>query len=767
MEHTTDGLALRWTLPKRLPGFLLGAVLLVLWGTAVPGAAASCDLEAEILDARRQPVAEATVTVPSAGVQASSDAAGRACLDSLEPGEHDLLVVAEGFRVEQARVRVRDDGPARVRVTLRRPFGEEMVVTAARMERSRSEVPLDVDLIGREKIENSVSRTLADVVEWTPGIRVESNCQNCNVSKIRMLGLEGAYSQILIDGQPTVSSLALVYGVEQIPARLIDSIEVVKGGGSALYGAGAVGGVINLIPHQPTATRGAFQGRFGNMDGEESTSFSGFFDWSGAQREQSLSAYAQVDRVDPFDVDGDGFTEVTRRELETFGARWDSYLLDSSARLSAEVNRIAEDRRGGDRLWLPPQEANIAEEILTDRVGGSVSFLHTVSPELDYRLVGSWARTERDSYYGVGMDPDAFGTTDNPHAVADAQVNHYREDSTITWGLQYLRDRVDDVQLGRDRVIRETYENVGLFAQEDRPLGKHVTVLYGLRVDDHSAVPDPIVSPRLALLWAPRHDLSFRTSVARGFRPPVVFDEDLHIALLGGGDAQVIRNDPDLQEESSTSFLLSGTWQPEVGRKGAAYLELSLFRTDIDDLFLDVERDDPATPALEFLKINQGAAQIEGAEVTLGFRWGSSLSAEMAFVEQSARFAEPEPDFGSLDFFRTPERYGMANLQWSTRWADLFVGALYTGSMKAKHFAGFIPEDRLETTPTFLTWDVNLARTVSLGSGDAWPVTLRLGVKNLTDEFQEDLDRGRDRDSTYVYGPRAPRSVFVAAEVEF
>lgn len=756
----------RWA-TRWVRGMVWGCCLLgVSWILPSPLAAEGCAVEAEILDESRRPVTEATLTVPGTEMRVKTGSEGRACLDGLAAGEHEVLVVAEGYRVERARVRV-GSGSRHLRVVLQKPFGEEVVVTAARMERARSEVPLEVDRIGREKIENSVSRTLADAVEWTPGIRVESNCQNCNESKIRMLGLEGAYSQILVDGQPTVSSLALVYGVEQLPARLIDTIEVVKGGGSALYGAGAVGGVINLIPHQPVTTRGAFEGRFANMDGEESTSFSGFYDWSGAERKQALSFYAQTDRVDAFDVDGDGFSEISYRDLETFGARFERYVMDSTARLVAEVNRIAEDRRGGDRLWLPPQEANIAEEILTDRVGGSLSFLHTVSPRLDYRLVGSWAVTERDSYYGVGMDPNAFGTTENPHAVADAQVNHYMDENTVTWGVQFSRDEIDDVQLGRGRVIQEVYENLGLFAQEDRHLGEHVSLLYGVRLDDHSAVSDPILSPRLAMLWSPKPDVSVRASLARGFRPPAVFDEDLHIALLGGGEAQVIRNDPNLREETSTSYLLSGTWLPTLGRKASLALEVALFRTDIDDLFLNVERDDPTTPALEFFKINQGAAEIEGVELNTTFRWGSSVIAELALVEQSARFSEPEPDFGSLEFFRTPERYGMANLQWTTRWADVFVGALYTGSMKAKHFAGFIPEDRLETTPTFLTWDLNLARTVTLGTGDAWPMTIRLGVKNLTDEFQEDLDRGPDRDSSYVYGPRFPRSVFLAAELEF
>ena len=75
-----------------------------------------------------------------------------------------------------------------------------------------------------DKFDEAKARTLADAVEYTTGVRVENNCQNCNFSQIRLLGLEGPYTQLLIEGQPIVSSLAQVYGVEQIPARMIERI---------------------------------------------------------------------------------------------------------------------------------------------------------------------------------------------------------------------------------------------------------------------------------------------------------------------------------------------------------------------------------------------------------------------------------------------------------------------------------------------------------------------------------------------------------------
>ena len=725
----------------------------------------NCVLRGQVRSTTGEAISGATVTVLPEGARAATDAAGNLCLTDLEPGPRRLLVVAESFVVADAEVELVAGRSTEIEVTLQPAFGHEVVVTATRTAKRLEEVPIQLQIVDREKIENVVARNLAEAVEWTSGIRVESNCQNCNESKIRMLGLEGGYSQILIDGQPTVSSLALVYGIEQLPARLIDSIEVVKGGGSALYGAGAVGGVINLIPHQPSRTGAEIELRLGDMSGEETGSMNGFLDWTSADRGRSLSVYAQRDRVDPVDIDGDGFTEVTRRRLETAGLRWDQFFFEGQGRLAGEVNRIREDRRGGDRLHLPPEQASIAEEIRTDRIGASLSWMHSVSSELDYRLIASFADTDRDSYYGAGMDPDAFGFTDNPHAVFDAQINHYRRKSTLTWGVQRTRDGIRDVQLGRDRIVDDVYTNTGIFLQEDRQIAPRLSVLYGVRLDDHSEVTDPIASPRAALMWSPSPQVTLRTSLARGFRPPVVFDEDLHISLLGGGQAQVIRNDPGLSEETSTNAMMSLSWYPTVGRRGLAALELALFRTDIDNLFHNLETDDPRTPdRFEFTKINLGSARVQGAELNLSFRWSSRLSTELGLVRQTARFDRPEPDFGSRDFFRTPETYGVASLQWSPKPVEIFVGALYTGTMTAKHFAGFIAEDRLERTPSSLTWDVNLSRTFELGPGEV-PLTLTLGAKNLTDEFQEDLDRGPDRDSNYVYGPRFPRSYFLSVRV--
>ena len=88
---------------------------------------------------------------------------------------------------------------------------------------------------------------LSEGLSFQPGVRLETDCQTCNYTQLRMNGLSGGYSQILINGKSIFSPLTGLYGMEQIPSNMIERIEVVRGGGSALYGSSAIGGVVNVI----------------------------------------------------------------------------------------------------------------------------------------------------------------------------------------------------------------------------------------------------------------------------------------------------------------------------------------------------------------------------------------------------------------------------------------------------------------------------------------------------------------------------------------
>lgn len=132
---------------------------------------------------------------------------------------------------------------------------DELVVSANRNLVRRCEAPVVVSVIGSKIFESVCPADLAQTLNYQSGLRVENNCQNCGFPQLRINGLDGAYSQILVNSRPVVSSLSGVYALEQLPVNMIERIEVVRGGGSALFGANAVGGTVNVITKEPFANR--------------------------------------------------------------------------------------------------------------------------------------------------------------------------------------------------------------------------------------------------------------------------------------------------------------------------------------------------------------------------------------------------------------------------------------------------------------------------------------------------------------------------------
>ena len=709
-----------------------------------PQAATTCGAEGRVVD--QQGAALPGVTVQLAeppGTMVVTGPHGRFCLALPADNTRRTLVVSlPGFGAERrpAARHVAD-------IVLRPSFAEDVTVTATRTRRLTNAVPVRTEVVSQDSMAASGARTLADAIEFTSGVRIENNCQNCNFSQIRLLGLEGPYTQILIDGQPVVSSLAQVYGIEHIPARMIERIEVVKGGGSALYGSGAVGGVINIIPREAPTRGGVIEFRR-----ERGFSFNTAGDWISRSKRTTVMAFAQRDVVDPQDLDGDGFTEISRRRLSAGGVRANHFLLGGHAKLTGDLQVFHEDRRGGDALDLPPHEAMIAEAITSRRTAASTSWSHQPGASLDYRITVASAWTDRDSYYGVGRDPLAYGTSNNTLALVDAQVNHYAGAHTLSWGAQWQQDRTRDEQPGHGRSLNLRYTTRSLFAQHDWTFARGWQMLSGTRVDWHTALTRPIVSPRFALVASPHDTLDLRLSAARGFRAPQVFDEDLHLTAIGG-DIRLVTIDPNLTEERATNLMAGAEWKPPVG-PGQALIEVTAFHTRLSNLFHTVVEPD------RLWKTNLGGATVEGLEVNLCWGIGDELVLQGGFVSQRARFDDAEPEFGSREFFRSPRHYGTFTARWRSHggW-EAFAGLRTTGRMYAPHYAGYIATSRLEHTPRFTTLDASIGRTFG-------HLTLLAAGKNLTNAYQRDLDRGPLRDPAYVYGPRTPRSFALTARLE-
>jgi len=686
---------------------------------------------------------------------------------------------------------------------------EPFVTTGTRTSHRISKSPVRTELVTSQEMEHAGVRNLADTVELFPGIRVENNCQNCGTSEILMLGLEGRYTAVLFDGVPLFSGLAAVYGLDQIPAAFVDRIEVVKGGGSAIYGSGAVGGVVNVIGRNPTSSGGLFEFRHDSVKGQPTTQISGIVDDVSPNGDRSVTVYGQNSRVAPVDLNHDGYSDSPKRDLQVFGARINQRLGRGILRL--DYNRTVEYRRGGNKFDLPDNLADISERIDTSRDAGIILWSAVVSPDFDYQVSGSFADIDRQTFYGglfensvtarlvpesssgagdnnqASIDrgyatygqvaQDQFGFTKNRVYSLETQFNHRWSDHHTSFGLQYYRERIDDIvpvstfvtgyPIAPDTAIGD---NHGLYIQDDWPFAKTWELVLGLRGDKISELDKVVVSPRVNVKWVPGDDLTFRATFGTGFRAPQPFDEDLHIELIAGDRTKTIQT-PDLKEEKSYSTLFSASWSPEAAR-GRMTLEMNGFYTHLGGTFTNSEiQTDPATGKVFRTRFNGPDAEVGGVELGFGALPMKNFRLDLGYVHQFARYKETVvlfddgagPVVSEKDFLETPKDYAVVQATYSDdAFANLSLSAVYTGPVKSINLRTGVLNEK---TDDFLVWNATASRSFTLGSLPV--VTISVGSKNLFDTRQKDLEAGVERDPYYLYGPRTPRTFFASMRLAF
>ena len=433
--------------------------------------------------------------------------------------------------------------------------------------------PTLVNVVDLKLFESTNSSTLSQGLNFQPGVRVETNCQNCGFQQVRINGLDGPYTQILIDSRPVFSALSGVYGLEQIPASMIERVEVMRGGGSALFGSSAIAGTINIITKEPLRNSSQLSHTITGFSGGNSFDNNTSLNLSLVTDDHRAGVYifGQNRHRSGYDYDGDGFTELPKLKNQTVGFR--SYFKTSTySKLTFEYHHLQEFRRGGDMLNRPPHEANIAEQLEHAIDGGSLKFDY-FSPNEKHRfsVFTSAANTDRDSYYGGGQDPNAYGKTTDFTVMGGTQYMYsfgrcLFMPADLTAGLEYNRDHLEDNMWGYNRHTEQTVNIYSGFLQNEWKNEKW-GILLGGRLDKHNMVDHVIFSPRANLRFNPTKDVNFRLSYASGFRAPQAFDEDMHIENVGG-TVSMIERAKGLKEEKSQSLSASadmyrrfGAWQ--------------------------------------------------------------------------------------------------------------------------------------------------------------------------------------------------------------
>ena len=716
-----------------------------------------------------------TIALKGTTIGTVTDATGHYFLKNLPEGNFVLEASSVGYKTISRNVSLRKGK------TLEENFELEedavaldgVVVSANRSVTKRRLAPTLVNVVDMKMFENTNSPTLSQGLNFQPGVRVETNCQNCGFQQVRINGLDGPYTQILIDSRPIFSALSGVYGLEQIPANMIERVEVMRGGGSALFGSSAIAGTINIITKEPLRNSGQLAHTLTSIGG--SSSFDNNTSLNASlvtdNHRAGLYVFGQNRHRDAYDHDGDGYSEMPKLKNQTVGFR--SFLKTSTySKLTFEYHHLQEFRRGGNLLNRPPHEADIAEQIQHSINGGGLKFDY-FAPNEKHRLTvyTSAQHTDRDSYYGSKKDQNAYGKTTDLTFIGGSQyVYSFGKclfmPADLTAGLEYNRDNLKDDMWGYNRYTKQTV-NIGSAFLQNEWKNEKWSILLGGRLDKHNLIDHVIFSPRANLRFNPSEDINLRLSYSSGFRAPQAFDEDLHIENVGG-TVSMIERAKNLKEEKSQSFSASADMYHRFGAFQVNFL-VEGFYTRLSDVFV-LENIGERDGILIKERRNGSGAKVLGLSMEGKMAYLSLFQLQAGVTLQQSRYDEPEKWSETAPaekkIFRTPNTYGYFTATYTPiKPLSLSLSGTYTGSMLVQHMAGYIDKDVAVNTRDFFDMGVKVAYDFKLYKS----VNLQLsaGVQNVFNAYQNDFDQGVERDSEYIYGPAAPRSYFAGIKISY
>ena len=721
-----------------------------------------------------------TIALKGTTLGMATDHTGHYFMKNVPVGKFTIVASAVGYKSQEKEVDVKFDATVEVDFELEEDavMLDNVVVTANRGETKRREAPNVVNVLSPKIFETTNSTCLAQGLNFQPGVRVENDCQNCGFTQVRINGLDGPYTQMLVNGRAISGALAGVYGLEQIPANMIERVEVVRGGGSALYGSNAIAGTINIITKEPlrnTVTVNNTTSLIGGSSVDINTGFNAAL--VSENNKYGVSLYGTSKKREGWDANGDGYTEVG--EIDGHNLGMSAYFKTSlQTKLTFDYHNTHEYRRGGDSLMLPAHDTNIAEMLEHNiNMGGAKFDWFTRDNKHRMQIYTSAQHIIRDSYYGGGKDLNSYGLTTDLTAVTGAQYVYSMDEclfmpANLTVGTEYQFNHLLDNALGQKDAmgnhVAKVKTNVdqkiftySAYAQNEWK-NTRWTMLLGLRMDRHSMLKKPIVSPRANFRYNPTRAITLRAGYAMGFRAPQAFDEDLHIGLVQG-EHVVIENDPNLTPEKSHAFNLSADFAKSWDDVHFNFL-IDGFYNVLTDVFNTDSIVTLSDGTYKRTRVNMDVATVRGVNLEARVVPMDELNIQLGSTIQQSFYN------GDVDdkILRAPNLYGYLTANYNpTRALTLSASGTYTGSMPVEYLGtetkyGAAPDpDNGIVVDTDDFFDMNLKASYDFKLGTTANLQLSLAVQNVFNSYQKDFDKGADRDAGYVYGPSLPRSYVV------
>lgn len=493
---------------------------------------------------------------------------------------------------------------------------EEIVVQATRSGRRVQDEPIRVEVIDREEIEEKilmVPGNISMVVAETGGLRVQVTSPALGAANVRVRGLDGRYTQLLSDGLPLFGGQASSIGLLQIPPTDLGRVEVIKGAASALYGASALGGVINLVSRRPAdAPQAELLLNATSRNGQDATAYAA----SPLGRGWSASVTGGAHRQSRQDLDDDGWADMPGYERFTVRPRlfWEGA---DGAKALLTVGTITEDRVGGTLPGRTVPDGRPFPQLQdSSRLDAGLAVEMPLEGVGTVHLRASGLTQDHRHQFAEVVEDDRHRTLFGEASLAGASAG-------TSW-LAGVAFQLDDYRSKTFPAFDYSYSVPGAFAQVEHDVSDDLTLAGSARLDAHSDYGTRL-SPRLSLLYKPGL-WTIRASAGRGFFAPTPFVDEIE-------DAGLSRLEPlrNLKAETADTASLDMGYA-----RGSTEINASLFASQVDNAArLEVV----AADRVRLVNV-AGITRTNGIELLVRQRW-QAFTFTGSYVHIDA--TEPDP----------------------------------------------------------------------------------------------------------------------------
>ncbi len=516
-------------------------------------------------------------------------------------------------------------------------FKEEITVTATGEATDTQDVPVPTTVISRVEMDDAQMDEVSDVLRRVPGMTIMRSGNEGKVTSAFTRGTNSTQTLVLFDGVRLNSPSFGGYDLSLLTTAGLERVEVARGPYSALWGADAIGGVINAIP---MIGHPGFEGTIFGEGGESGwRRFEGDLNFGTDHFNVYLSG---LHREGEGALENDDFE--TQQGLLNVGWNW-----TNGSRLSVVAQNV--ESNTGIPFVTPdvptPERRQNAEQQMI-----AVPFRWTLNKKWTLQLVAS--EVTRTFEFSDPEDPWGLTESTTNADTRDARLasNHLIGAHTFTWGGEWREDDVTEISNLGETLDGVTDEVVSAFLQDVWQAGDKVRLILGVRYDDTETWGSE-VSPRAHLGWKLSSFTELRVGYGRAFRQPSL--GELYFPLSGN---------PDLEPETSNSWEIDVVMTPKDGRNR---WQINYFNTDLDNL---IEFD-----FANYTNENIGSATIQGVELVMN----TALTQDFYQLVQ-ATWLDTEDDQGQ-QLLRRPEWSGAYTLTgsfWDRVRGDLTV--IYTGA---------------------------------------------------------------------------------------